>query len=494
MKRRQFLKCGLLGAAALAMPVPVFANRALSLKAVHRTIDINGKPASVLGLLNGERQGLILDEGQEFNVAFKNQLHEPTIIHWHGLTPPWESDGVADVPMPMVPAGGDRGYLFPIQNTGTHWMHAHTLQEQALLAAPLIIRSKADKARDEQDVVILLHDFSFTLAEELLAGLRQGGGHGAAQSMPGHDMKAMGHGAMPPAQPAAGGHGGHGMAQPMQGHDMQAMDHGAMGMDINDIEYDAYLANDRTLSDPEVVAVEKGGRLRLRIINGAAATGFTIDLGTLEGELIAVDGQELAQPVTGKSFPLAMGQRADIRLQLPKENRAFPIFALREGARQRTGIILQPQGANVVKLPGEADKIAPVLDMALEAQLRALTPMAQKTADRHFDVALNGTMEGYTWTMDSAQPLAVRKGERVEVTMRNPSMMSHPMHLHGHHFQVVAIDGKRFSGAQRDTVNIAPGRSVTIAFDANNPGKWAFHCHHLYHMVTGMMTFVTYEG
>jgi FtsP/CotA-like multicopper oxidase with cupredoxin domain len=77
--------------------------------------------------------------------------------------------------------------------------------------------------------------------------------------------------------------------------------------------------------------------------------------------------------------------------------------------------------------------------------------------------------------------------------MTNRTMMSHPMHLHGHAFQVVAIDGRRFAGAVRDTVLVPPKQSVTVAFDANSPGKWAFHCHNLYHMEAGMMTTVQYE-
>lgn len=67
------------------------------------------------------------------------------------------------------------------------------------------------------------------------------------------------------------------------------------------------------------------------------------------------------------------------------------------------------------------------------------------------------------------------------------------MHLHGHHFQVVDINGTKLSGALRDTVHIPPMASVTIAFDADNPGRWPLHCHHLYHMAAGMMSFVAYE-
>ena len=128
------------------------------------------------------------------------------------------------------------------------------------------------------------------------------------------------------------------------------MGSGMMGMDINDIEYDAYLANDRTLNDPEVVTVEKGGRVRLRIINGATATAFTIDTGALDGEVIAVDGQDIV-PFKTRQFPLAMGQRVDFRLAVPKDGGTFPVLALREGGVQRTGVILASPGAKSPGLP-----------------------------------------------------------------------------------------------------------------------------------------------
>jgi FtsP/CotA-like multicopper oxidase with cupredoxin domain len=78
--------------------------------------------------------------------------------------------------------------------------------------------------------------------------------------------------------------------------------------------------------------------------------------------------------------------------------------------------------------------------------------------------------------------------------MMNASMMTHPMHLHGHVFQVVAINGSRINGAVRDTVLVPPMGSVRIAFNADNPGRWALHCHNLYHMMGGMMTEVRYPG
>ena len=89
--------------------------------------------------------------------------------------------------------------------------------------------------------------------------------------------------------------------------------------------------------------------------------------------------------------------------------------------------------------------------------------------------------------------LMVAPGERVEMTLTNRTAMSHPMHLHGHHFQVVAVNGQRVKGAVRDTELVPVGGSVTIAFEADNPGKWMFHCHNLYHMQSGMMTQVRYR-
>ena len=95
------------------------------------------------------------------------------------------------------------------------------------------------------------------------------------------------------------------------------------------------------------------------------------------------------------------------------------------------------------------------------------------------------------WTKD-VPPLPIAKDERVELVMVNQTRMPHPMHLHGHEFQVLEIDGKRFSGAMRDTVLVTPGRRVVVAFDTNNPGLWAFHCHLLYHLDAGMFTTFRY--
>ena len=439
-----------------------------------RTIDVNGKAATVFGLTGPDgKPGLTLDAKGEFHITLENRLAEETMIHWHGLTPPHTYDGVPDMPVPMLKAGQSRHFHFPVGPGGTHWMHAHTLQEQNLLAAPLIVRTDGERAADVQEVVIMLHDFSFTPAAELLANLK--GGQGGM----------MKHGAS-----------GNGM---MNGMNMQGMSHGnmqvgqSMPMDLNDINYDAYLANDRTLDDPQVVKVEAGGRVRLRIINGATATGFTIDLGSLSGTLVAVDGNAVV-PLKGPTFPMTMGQRIDVMLDVPKDGGAFPVLARREGMPERTGIILATSGAAIAKISAVAEEAGPVLDLGFEAALQAASPLAIRTPDSRTMVHLMGNMMDYTWGIGGA-PVKVSAKQRIEVDMMNMSMMAHPMHLHGHHFQVVAINGQRFGGAVRDTVLVPPMQTVTIAFDANNPAPaWAFHCHHLYHMASGMMATVEYEA
>ncbi|SSC66101.1 multicopper oxidase family protein [Ciceribacter selenitireducens] len=481
MYRRQFLQRLALGAAAVGSGTPLsWTNNAqaeqvpLNLSITSRTIEVNGKAAKVFGLIgpNG-KPGLTLDAANQFDVLLANRSGEASLVHWHGLTPPWERDGVPDNPLPLIAAGEERRYTFPLQSGGTHWMHAHTLQEQNLLAGPLIVRTKEEQKSDVQDVVVLLHDFSFRTPEELLADLKGTAGHG------------MGQGGM------TGGMGGHEMQ--MQGGAMPGMAMPGMKMDLNDIEYDAYLANDRTLDDPEVFMVEKGARVRLRVINGATATAFTIDTGALTGELTAVDGQPV-QPLSGTRFPISMGQRLDIVLDLPSQAGAYPVLALREGAPVRTGIILATEGAAIRKIAGIGTENGPVLDLILESRLRALKPLDANEPTRVYDLILSGSMSGYNWQIGGADRLRARRGDRLRLAMSNMSMMGHPMHLHGHHFQVVAINGVPIDGAVRDTVHVPPMARIEIEFVADNPGRWPFHCHHLYHMASGMMSFVQYEG
>src|SRR5215813_10958529 len=268
-----------------------------------RNIVVNGKPASVYGIRQPDGTvGITTDVGKPFRVRVENKIDEPSLIHWHGLTPPWQQDGVPGVSGPPIPPGGTADYDFPLRFGGTFWMHSHQgLQEQLLMAAPLIIHDQRDRP-DQQEIVVMLADFSFAPPDQIFAELKRGGSPAA------------------PAVTAVSAKGS------MTGMKMGA----AAKPDLNDVKYDAFLANERTLADPEVIKVEPGGRVLLRIINSSSMSAYHIDLGTLDGELTAVDGFAVV-PVVARRFLIAVAQRLDIRLTIPRAPAAHPVLAVLEG-------------------------------------------------------------------------------------------------------------------------------------------------------------------
>jgi FtsP/CotA-like multicopper oxidase with cupredoxin domain len=496
--RRRLLGAALAAGVLPTLPGAVCAASATAKRLVAgtRVLEVNGRPAKVFALTGPDaRPGLHLAPGERFRVDLVNQTGTRTIVHWHGQLPPWMQDGFPWPQSPPIADGAVEAYDYaPIP--GTYWMHSHHgLQEQSLLTAPLIVHDAAELREDRQDVVLMLHDFTFRTPDEVLAGLT-GTSVAAAQAIvqAAEDSRGRkGDGHAPETRMAGMAADAPGMG--MAGMAMSGPD--GMRIGLNDVQYDAFLANDRTLADPEIVRVERGGRIRLRIINGASSSQFWVDLGELVGRVVATDGHPV-HPVAGSRFPIAMAQRLDILIDLPRAG-AFPILARLEGPGRQTGIVLAAAGARIPRITDSA-RAAPPLDNSLEARLTAVERLLPRPADVVRTITLSGSMKPYAWSMNEeywpqVTPLMLRKGQRVEIDLVNHSMMAHPMHLHGHAFQVIAIDGRPIQGAVRDTVLVTPmmGR-IRIAFDADNPGRWAFHCHNLYHMITGMLTEFRYEG
>ncbi|MGH7045894.1 MAG: multicopper oxidase family protein [Stellaceae bacterium] len=460
------------------------------LRLVTRVIEVNGKPASVYAIRQPDGiSGLTTHVGDPFRVRVENRIDKPSLVHWHGLAPPWQQDGVPGISGPPIAPGGTADYDFPLAYGGTFWMHSHQgFQEQLLMSAPLIIRDQRDRP-GRQEIVLMLEDFSFTPPAEIFANLKKG------RSMPG---MAAGAGPMPVGMKRVGATGVAGMGMKGMGQSNAAREPGAaIAPDLNDVTYDAFLANGRTLADPEIVAVEPGREVLLRVINASSMSSYHFDLGRLDGRLIAVDGT-LVQPLTGRRFPIAVAQRLDIVLTVPREISAYPLLATVEGERSRTGIVLAAGKPPIPRISRDAAALAPAITMALETRLRAVQPLAPRRPDRVHNIDLTGEMSKYIWSINGVvwnpevPPLPIAKGERVALVMTNSTGMPHPMHLHGHRFQVVEIGGLRFPGAVRDTVRVPPRGRVVIEFDADNPGWWAFHCHMLYHMAAGMFTTLRY--
>src|ERR1700704_1659554 len=227
--RRQVLASGVAVAGTIAFMPALRAAAApepragrIRLTAGSRILDVNGKPAPVFGLFspNG-KPGITLAPGERFNVDLVNRAGTSTIIHWHGQLPPWTQDGFPWPQTPPIPAGETQSYDYaPIP--GTFWMHSHQgMQEQNLMTAPLIVHSAEDLRADRQDVVLMLHDFSFRTPDELLAGLTKPDSSRSAMPMSHGGITTNGSGSM----------GAMNMGGMNMGPDMAP--------DLNDIDYDA---------------------------------------------------------------------------------------------------------------------------------------------------------------------------------------------------------------------------------------------------------------
>lgn len=431
-------------------------NKPVILKIIQTSIVVNNKKAPVFDIIqeNGA-EGFTGVKGHEFNAILKNETQVPISIHWHGLILPNNQDGVAYVTQLPIPPGGSYHYHFPLVQAGTYWMHSHyRAYEQQLMEAPLIIQDPKDPYRGYKNIIVSLADFSFKNPETIFADLK----NKASKKM----------------------------KMPMQ-------------QDLNDVQYDAFLANRRTIKDPDIINVTSGEKIRLRIINASSATNYWINTGSLEGTLIAVDGQAIS-PLKAQEFPLAIAQRADILVTIPKQNGTYPMLAQVEGTKKQSGILLVTANTPA-KIPTElAAKNVGALNDKQEMLLHSLNPLPSKPITKVLHYSLEGNMEKYIWMINNevwpqVKPLTIKKGERVAMIFTNNTNMSHPMHFHGHIFQVTNINGKAINnGPLRDTILVLPHSTKTVIFDAENPGIWPMHCHVLYHQLAGMMTTINYQN
>lgn len=196
------------------------------------------------------------------------------------------------------------------------------------------------------------------------------------------------------------------------------------------------------------------------------------------------------------SILIGMGERYDAVITLA--DGVFPLIAQAEGKRDR-GFALVRTGdgsmpavdVSVSELDSDRVGTADLLRAAGEVTLPTRGP------DRQISIALTGSMAAYDWGVDGRrfdadQPLSgaheIREGERVRLTIDNQTTMWHPFHLHGHTYQ------HEGGGPRKDTSIILPKQTLTIDFDADNPGLWVAHCHNIYHAESGMTTVIGYRA
>jgi multicopper oxidase len=446
---------------------------AVRLLATPATVDLGGRAVKAWAF-NGELPGpeLRLRAGQVVRVRLENRLPAATTVHWHGIALRNDMDGVPGVTQPPVEPGQGFDYEFTVPDPGTYFYHPHVgLQVDRGLYGPLVVEDPNEIVRYDREVVLVLDDWTIGVGptpEQFLARLQQGGMHHA--QVPG--MSGMKHGA----------------------GDMTTGDsRNPLGADAGDVRHPLYLVNGRRPRSPTVLKGRPGERIRFRIVNAAADTAFRLALGSHRLTVTHADGFPV-RPVTGDALLLGMGERYDAVVTLG--DGVFPLVALAEGKQaQAFAVVRTSQGA------------APRAGVRPAELGRWLLTVADLDADRAVDLGgrpvgrthrlvLAGDMQRYRWTINGrahhrGPPLQVREGERVRLLFENRSAMWHPMHLHGHTFQLRRAVNLR-PGPRKDTVIVRPAERVAVEFDADNPGRWMVHCHNAYHQAAGMMTTLGY--
>ncbi|WP_051399909.1 multicopper oxidase family protein [Haloechinothrix halophila] len=395
--------------------------------------------------------------GEPVEVRLKNHLPADSTIHWHGLRIANAMDGVPGVTQDPVRPGEEYRYVITPPDAGTFWLHSHgQLQTDRGLYAPLIVDDPDEPGDYDHEWIIVLDDWldgTGTNPEEVFHHLRSGGHHGGD-----YDDPCLGH----------------------------------LGMHLGDVhDYAYYLINGRVPEAPRTFTGRPGQRVRLRIINAAADTIFRVALGDHRFRVTHTDGFPVRQRET-QSLLLGMSERIDAIVELG--DGVFPLVAHPEGKHGTAMAVVRTSGGAAPgphAHPRELDT-CPLLGTGFVA-----TDDVTLTGrpDREHDAVLTGDMHHFIWKINDAvfgehTPLPVRSGEGVRLRYVNRTMMPHPMHLHGHTFQVINPDGG--FGPRKDTALVPAKSAVDAFFVADNPGDWVTHCHNEYHMAAGMMTTVVY--
>ena len=461
LPRRRLLQQAGLGLAGLAWPktaaaasfVPAPNPADYVLRVQHAEINPDAEKQVKAITLNDQLPGpeLRFTEGETFRVRAENHMtDQPTTIHWHGMLVPSAMDGVPGISQVAIAPQQSFVYEYPLVQSGTYWYHSHyQLQEQLGVSGPLIVEAKDEPLDYDREYVIFLADWLHSNPYDIVPNLRKTS-----------------------------------EAEGMQ------MD---QGPDLADVDYPSFLLNGRGNKNFWSGTARPGERVRLRIINGSASSFFKVMIDGHPLVITHADGPAV-RPVEADWVLMATAETYDVLLTMGEESATIHAEAL-GGAGQAIGV-LHPPGTTP-KANMEMPKFGP--RQLAYSQLQAPEPTGSLAKpDRVYDLTLDGNMAKYVWSISKqvwpdAEPLIVKRGELVQVAMKNTTPMVHPMHLHGHFFRLLlpGVD-PRFS-ALKHTVTVLPDETVRFVFLADNPGRWFFHCHNLYHLEAGMAREWIYE-
>ncbi|MFI7300121.1 multicopper oxidase family protein [Streptomyces sp. NPDC050121] len=483
----------------------------LTLTAAQAKIDLGAGITARTWAFSGRTPGkeLRVSAGDTLAATLSNQLpsRTTTSLHWHGIALRNDMDGVPPATQTAVRAGRNFTYRFTADAPGTYFFHPHVgVQLDRGLYAPLIVEDPKEQLSYDEEWVIVLDDWLDGVTgtpDDVFAELRQGmggmdmGEDSGGSSSSGHDMGDMGGMDMDMGS-GTGATSSSPSASSGSGMSMKFMLTGArsplLGGDAGDVKYPYHLINGRVPADPEVFRTKPGKRVRLRLINAGGDTAYRVALGDHRLTLTHTDGFPI-QHQQVDAVLIGMGERYDAVVTLG--DGVFPLVALAEG-KNTTGMALVRTGLGSAPQPTTRPKELDGMIMTA-SQLRAADDvrLASKKADQVHRIELTGGMMTYNWAINgkrfdmnnpTANPITVEQGQRVRLDFVNATTMWHPMHLHGHTYQL----GR--SGPRKDTTIVLPKKTVSVFFDADNPGQWMLHCHNAYHGEAGMMALVAYQG
>ncbi len=460
---------------------------------------------------------LTFTEGDTAEIYVHNNLKQETSLHWHGLFLPNKMDGVPFLTQMPIKPGETYVYRFSIVQHGTHWYHSHTgLQEQIGMYGAFIINKR--KEWTIPTIPIVLSEWTNMNPMEVDRSL-----HAAT------DWFAIQKGTTQSyAEAIRSGH-----FKTKVNNEWKRMN----AMDVSDVYYDQFLVNGK--NQDFYPKFKAGDKVRLRIANAGASSYFWLKYAGGKITVVATDGNDV-EPVEVDRLIVAVSETYDIVVTIP-ENKSYELLVTPEDRTKSTSIWLgsgdkitagqlpklkyfegmkmmndmmdmkgnivemkgmkmqnQAMDMNMVMYPevgdGGGQKIVTLNYNMLRSPQKTTLPKGEM---RELKFELTGNMNRYVWTLDNktvseTDKILIKKGENLRVILYNNSMMRHPMHLHGHDFRV--LNGQGANAPLKNVIDVMPMERDTIEFAASEAGgDWFFHCHILYHMMSGMGRVFSYE-
>ena len=476
LKRRDFLKyAGIGGVLLLSKATPLgqieraFSEdvREIKLNASITTVNVGTGKSFKAWTYNGQLPGpeIRVKEGEKIRAVLKNYLPEGTTIHWHGLPVPNKMDGVPHITQSPVQPGQSFLYEFKATPPGTYIYHTHfSYQLDQGLYGPLIIEPKKEERSYDREYTLMLEGWATV----------DGGGPEASRM-----------GRISPGMGMMGGMMGMMRGQPRPRDPLR------------EPLYDAYGINGKVFGASASFKVRKGDKVRLRIINASSSTIYTFRVAGHPLTITHTDGRPIV-PFEVDVLRIGQSERYDVELYANNPGR-WHIYNLRDGS----GVSGWPLGTLLYE--GVESKIynndnlnrLRLNDYNLLEGVEEVYSNPVGRVDKIFRMTLSGGMMGSPyWTINgkvypNTDNIDIQENERIRFEYFNMSMMPHPMHLHGHFFDVVGSGRSTGIRIKKDTLLIPPHMgSGAIEFVASNPGTWFHHCHNLYHMEGGMANLI----